>query len=104
VFSWQYLSHADAVYCAYESGEDGLLGVCDDHGELCLALALWNGKDHILKERLFGLSGPEVSTVMLLISNDRLLLYITNSYICQKKLIWFAKTVHWVSDAKSSGV
>ena len=61
MFSWQYLSHTDAVYCAYESGEDGLLGVCDDHGELCLALALWNGKDRILKERLFGLSGSQVS-------------------------------------------
>jgi len=61
VFSWQYLNHTDAVYCAYESGEDGLLGVCDDRGELCLALSLWNGKDHILKERLFGLSGPQVS-------------------------------------------
>jgi len=60
VFSWQYLSHADAVYCTYESGEDGLLGVCDDCGQLCLALALWNGKDHILKERFFGLSGCEV--------------------------------------------
>ena len=62
VCSWQYLSHTDAVYCAYESGDDGLLGVCDDRGQLCLALALWNGKDHILKERLFGLSGPQVST------------------------------------------
>jgi len=62
VFSWQYLSYSDAVYCTYESGEDGLLGVCDDHGELCLALALWNGKDHILKERLFGLSSYEVRT------------------------------------------
>jgi len=62
VFSWRYLSHTDAVYCTYESGEDGLLGICDDHAELCLALVLWNGKDHILKERLFGLSGSQVST------------------------------------------
>jgi len=58
--SWQFLNHDDAVYCSYESGEDGLLGVCDDHAQLCLALALWNGKDDILKERLFGLSGCEV--------------------------------------------
>ena len=59
--SWQYLSHNDAVYCAYESGEDGLLGICDDRAQLCLALALWNGKDKMLKERLFGLDGCEVS-------------------------------------------
>ena len=64
MFSWEYLTHADAVYCAYESGEDGLLGICDDHGELCLALALWNGKDHILKERLFGLSMLQVRMIM----------------------------------------
>jgi len=54
------VSHDDAVYYAYQSGEDGLLGVCDDHAQLCLALALWNGKDDILKERLFGLAGHQV--------------------------------------------
>src|SRR5262249_50507179 len=43
----------------YRWGDDGLLGICDDHGLLCFALALWNGADAILKERLFGLGGPE---------------------------------------------
>ncbi len=43
---------------AYRWGEDGLLGICDNHCRLCFSLALWNGKDPILKERLFGLAGP----------------------------------------------
>jgi hypothetical protein len=60
LISWDYLSYNDAIFCAYESGEDGLLGICDESGELCLALALWNGHDHIMKERLFGLTGPQV--------------------------------------------
>src|SRR5207253_2088370 len=44
---------------AYRWGEDGLFGVCDVGGRLCLALALWNEQDPIIKERLFGLTGPE---------------------------------------------
>src|ERR687888_314151 len=44
---------------AYRWGEDGLAGVCDDQQRLCLALALWNGRDPILKERLFGLTNSE---------------------------------------------
>jgi hypothetical protein len=44
---------------AYRWGEDGLLGITDRECKLCFALALWNGKDPILKERLFGLTGPE---------------------------------------------
>src|SRR5262249_26382524 len=44
---------------AYRWGEDGLLGIADRQGRLCFALALWNERDPILKERLFGLSGPE---------------------------------------------
>ena len=44
---------------AYRWGEDGLLGITDRQGRLCFALALWNGRDPILKERLFGLTGPE---------------------------------------------
>jgi len=70
VFSWRYLSHSDAVYCSYESGEDGLLGICDDHSELCLALALWNGKDDILKERLFGLPGSQVGRLIFVNNNS----------------------------------
>src|SRR5207344_2176417 len=44
---------------AYRWGEDGLAGFCDVEQRLCLGLALWNGRDPILKERIFGLTGPE---------------------------------------------
>jgi Mannosylglycerate hydrolase MGH1-like glycoside hydrolase domain len=56
---WNYLPHDHARSRAYRWGEDGLLGFSDREGRLCVALALWNGRDPILKERLFGLSGPE---------------------------------------------
>ena len=54
--AWSYLSHDQARSRAYRWGEDGLAGVSDDGQRLCLALALWNGADPILKERLFGLT------------------------------------------------
>jgi hypothetical protein len=57
--SWTYFPHDHARSRAYRWGEDGLLGFTDEHCRLCFALALWNGADPILKERLFGLSGPE---------------------------------------------
>jgi hypothetical protein len=56
---WQYFPHDHARSRAYRWGEDGLLGICDRECRLCFALALWNGRDPILKERLFGLTGPE---------------------------------------------
>ena len=56
---WTYFPHEHARSRAYRWGEDGLLGLTDREGRLCFALALWNGKDPILKERLFGLSNPE---------------------------------------------
>src|SRR6202162_938112 len=56
---WNYLPHDHARSRAYRWGEDGLLGITDRECRLCLGLALWNGKDPILKERLFGLTGPE---------------------------------------------
>jgi hypothetical protein len=56
---WNYFPHDHARSRAYRWGEDGLLGFSDHHGRLCFALALWNGRDPILKERLFGLAGPE---------------------------------------------
>ncbi len=56
---WEYFPHDAARSRAYRWGEDGLAGFCDDRQRLCLALALWNGKDPILKERLFGLTGDE---------------------------------------------
>jgi hypothetical protein len=57
--AWGYFTHDQARSRAYRWGEDGLLGLCDRQGRLCFALALWNGADPILKERLFGLTGPE---------------------------------------------
>jgi hypothetical protein len=56
---WDYLPHDHARSRAYRWGEDGLLGLCDREGRLCFGIALWNGVDPILKERLFGLTGPE---------------------------------------------
>jgi len=57
--SWDFFPHEHARSRAYRWGEDGLLGITDRECRLCFALALWNGKDPILKERLFGLTGPE---------------------------------------------
>jgi hypothetical protein len=57
--AWDYFTHDQARSRAYRWGEDGLAGVSDDHQVLCFALALWNGKDPILKERLFGLTNSE---------------------------------------------
>ena len=56
---WAYFPHDHARSRAYRWGEDGLLGICDRECRLNFAVALWNGKDRILKERLFGLTGPE---------------------------------------------
>jgi Glycosyl hydrolase family 63 C-terminal domain len=56
---WTYFPHDHARSRAYRWGEDGILGICDRECRLCFALAMWNGKDPILKERLFGLTGPE---------------------------------------------
>src|SRR5512145_228450 len=56
---WNYFPHDHARSRAYRWGEDGLLGICDRQGRLCFALALWNERDAVLKERLFGLTGKE---------------------------------------------
>jgi hypothetical protein len=57
--AWDYFPHDAARSRAYRWNEDGLMGISDDKGRMCFALALWNGQDAILKERLFGLTGPE---------------------------------------------
>lgn len=57
--AWEYFPHEHARSRAYRWGEDGLLGISDNHQRLCFALALWNAKDPFLKERLFGLTGNE---------------------------------------------
>jgi hypothetical protein len=57
--AWRYFPHDHAHLRAYRWGEDGLLGICDRQARLCFSLGLWNGRDSILKERLFGLANGE---------------------------------------------
>ena len=57
--AWNHFNHDQARSRAYRWGEDGLAGISDDQQQLCFALALWNGRDPILKERLFGLTNGE---------------------------------------------
>jgi hypothetical protein len=57
--AWNYFSHDQARSRAYRWGEDGIAGISDDQQQLCFALALWNGRDPIIKERLFGLTNSE---------------------------------------------
>jgi hypothetical protein len=57
--AWDYFNHEQARSRAYRWGEDGIGGICDDQQRLCFAVALWNERDPILKERLFGLTGTE---------------------------------------------
>jgi hypothetical protein len=57
--AWNYFPHDQARSRVYRWGEDGLGGICDRNGDICFALAFWNGKDPILKERLFGLTNSE---------------------------------------------
>src|SRR5712691_2719597 len=57
--AWEYLPHDQARSKAYRWNEDGLAGICDRRQKICFSVALWNGRDPILKERLFGLTGNE---------------------------------------------
>ena len=57
--AWNYFAHDQARSRAYHWGEDGIAGISDEKQHLCFALALWNGKDPILKERMFGLTNSE---------------------------------------------
>ncbi|HEX9260797.1 MAG TPA: hypothetical protein VF855_14755, partial [Acidimicrobiales bacterium] len=57
--AWASFTHDQARSRAYRWGEDGLAGFCDDQQQLCFSVALWNGRDPILKERLFGLTNSE---------------------------------------------
>jgi hypothetical protein len=59
--AWDYFSHDQSRSRAYRWGEDGLGGICDDKQQLCFAIALWNGRDPILKERMFGLTNSEAN-------------------------------------------
>src|SRR5260221_8206002 len=55
--AWDYFPHEQARSRAYRWGEDGIAGISDDEQRLCFSVAMWNGRDPILKERLFGLTG-----------------------------------------------
>ena len=57
--AWEFFPHDHARSRAYRWGEDGIGGICDRHQIMCFALAFWNGRDPILKERLFGLTGNQ---------------------------------------------
>src|ERR671922_252491 len=57
--AWDYFPHDHARSRTYRWNEDGLGGICDEPQDLCFALAFWNGRDPILKERIFGLTGPQ---------------------------------------------
>jgi hypothetical protein len=57
--AWEYVPHDHSRSRAYRWNEDGIAGICDRHQKICFAVALWNGRDPILKERLFGLTGNE---------------------------------------------
>ncbi len=57
--AWSYFPHDHARSRAYRWNEDGMAGLSDIRHELCLSVALWNGADPILKERMFGLTGPQ---------------------------------------------
>src|ERR1700746_1880918 len=57
--AWEYFPHDHARSRVYRWNEDGLAGICDRHQNICFAIALWNGHDPILKERIFGLTGNE---------------------------------------------
>jgi len=59
--AWDYFPHDHARSRAYRWNEDGIAGISDRHQKLCFALALWNERDPILKERLFGLTGTEAN-------------------------------------------
>jgi hypothetical protein len=65
--AWNYFPHDNAQYRAYRWGEDGLAGISDNRQLLCFALALWNGRDPIFKERLFGLNNSERIMQLMLI-------------------------------------
>src|SRR5215469_17986748 len=57
--AWDFFPHDHARSRVYRWGEDGILGISDNHQRLCFAVSLWNGRDPIIKERLFGLTGNE---------------------------------------------
>jgi hypothetical protein len=59
--AWSYFSYDQARSRTYHWGEDGLAGISDDKQLLCFSVALWNGKDPILKERMFGLTNSEAN-------------------------------------------
>lgn len=75
--AWTHFPHEHARSRAYRWGEDGIGGISDNHGRVCFALALWNGKDPYLKERLFGVTGHQGAFAYSCLSFDRRLSRLT---------------------------
>ena len=98
--AWEFFPHDHARSRAYRWGEDGIGGICDNHQILCFALALWNGQDDILKERLFGLTGNEgnhgedVKEVYHYVDSTPTHSYMTFLYRYTQKKFPYAKLVH----------
>jgi hypothetical protein len=98
--AWSYLSHDQARSRAYRWGEDGIAGISDDKQRLCLALALWNERDPILKERLFGLTnaegnhGEDVKECYFYVDNLPTHSYQRYLYKYQCRLVNFWECIH----------
>ncbi len=97
--AWEFFPHDHARSRAFRWGEDGLLGISDDQGLLCFALALWNEQDPILKERLFGLTGNEgnhgedVKEVYYFLDNTPLHTYMKALYKYPQRAYPYAELV-----------
>src|SRR5678816_4775336 len=91
--AWDYFTHDQARSRAYRMGEDGIAGISDEDQQICFALAFWNGRDPIIKERMFGLNnhegnhGEDVKEYLSLIhiSEPTRLLSISYAVFCLKK-------------------
>jgi hypothetical protein len=102
--AWNYFTHDQARSRAYRWGEDGLAGLSDDKQRLCFALALWNGKDPILKERLFGLTnsegnhGEDVKEYYFYLDSTPTHSYMKDLYVGSSRRCWM-RTSSWVPTA-----
>ena len=108
--AWDYFPHDHARGRAYRWGEDGLAGVSDDEQRLCLSLALWNGRDPILKERLFGLTnsqgnhGEDVKEVYYYLDATPTHSYLKMLYKYPQREFPYARLVDENRNRRSKGV
>ncbi len=98
--AWNYFSHENARSRAYRWGEDGIAGISDRYCNICFGIALWNGKDPILKERLYGLTGPQgnhgedVKELYYYLDNTPTHSYMRHLYKYPQKEFPYAQLVH----------